>query len=128
MKKKFCSNCGKSLNVGDSFCNNCGAKVNNIVIEEDIQTKECKYCMKKIDTDATVCPYCRKSQEFSVGRVFIGVIIGMIVLGLIFYFGFVTNNDAPVGVRKVVCELGLRDDYPYCYYVDTEVLDELISK
>lgn len=91
------------------------------------QFKTCKYCMSEIDIDATVCPKCRKTLEFSPLRVLIGLFIGSIILIAIFYFGFVANNDAPLGVRKVVCELGIRNDYPYCYYVDTDKLNDLLD-
>ena len=87
-------------------------------------TKTCKYCKTEIKSDATVCPNCRKTQNFSFGRVLIGVFIGLIIL----YFVFIANNDAPLEVRKVVCGLGLRDDYPYCYYVDTDKLNEILNK
>lgn len=96
----------------------------NNKIEINETTKTCKYCKTEIRADATVCPNCRKTQNFSFGRVLLGVTIGLIIL----YFVFVANNDAPLEVRKVVCGLGLRDDYPYCYYVDTDKLNEILNK
>ena len=97
-------------------------KNNNIKLENQKKetTKTCKYCKTEIKVDATVCPHCRKTLNFSFGRVLIGVFIGLIIL----YLVFIANNDAPLEVRKVVCGLGLRDDYPYCYYVDTDKLNE----
>ena len=96
-------------------------------MNNNIKTKKCKYCMSDIDIKAKICPNCKKSQTSSGGNIFAGVIIGIIVILVVCYFGFVANNDAPVGVRKVVCELGIRDDYPYCYYVDTDKLNELLN-
>ena len=93
----------------------------------DIKTKKCKYCMSDIDIKAKICPNCKKSQTSSGENIFVGVIIGIIIILVVCYFGFVANNDAPVEVRKVVCELGIRDDYPYCYYVDTDKLNELLN-
>lgn len=92
------------------------------------ETKECKYCKSSININAKICPNCRKTLDFSFSRVMIGLLIGSILLIVVFYFGFVNNNDAPVKVRKVVCELGFRDDYPYCYYVDTDKLNEILNK
>lgn len=92
------------------------------------ETKECKYCKSSINVNAKICPNCRKTLDFSFGRVMIGLLIGFIVLIIVFYLGFVNNNDAPVEVRRIVCELGLRSDYPYCYYVDTDKLNEILNK
>lgn len=87
------------------------------------ETKICKYCKSEIQIDAKVCPNCRKTLNFSIGRVAIGLVIGFAIL----YFVFVANNDAPVKVREFVCNIGLRDDYPYCYYVNTDKLDEILN-
>ena len=96
-------------------------------MNNNIKTKKCKYCMSDIDIKAKICPNCKKSQTSSVENIFVGVTIGIIIILVVCYFGFVANNDAPVEVRKVVCELGIRDDYPYCYYVDTDKLNELLN-
>lgn len=117
---KYCSNCGNKLNIDADYCLNCGTGTYKI----NETTKICKYCKTEIKSDATICPHCRKTLNFSFGRVLIGVFIGLIIL----YFVFVANNDAPLEVRKVVCGLGLRDDYPYCYYVDTDKLNEILNK
>ena len=95
---------------------------------DDSQPKLCKYCKTEIKSDAKVCPHCRKTQDFSFGRVMLGLLIGLIFMIIIFYLGFVNNNDAPLEVRRVVCELGLRNDYPYCYYIDTDKLNEILNK
>lgn len=91
---------------------------------EGNKIKQCKYCKSEIPLDAKVCSHCRKTQNFSIGRVFIGLVIGLGIL----YLVFVANNDAPLSVRKIVCGIGLRDDYPYCYYVDTDKLNKILDR
>ena len=91
---------------------------------EGNKIKQCRYCKSEIPLETKVCSHCRKTQNFSIGRVFIGLVIGLGIL----YLVFVANNDAPLSVRKVVCGIGLRDDYPYCYYIDTDKLNEILDK
>lgn len=45
--------------------------------------KQCKYCKSEIDSNAKICPNCRKSQGSSVGRIILGVFVGLIILVII---------------------------------------------
>lgn len=117
----WASRLSKQYQKEENFKNNNDNEYDN---KDESTTKLCKYCKSEIPIDAKVCPNCRKTQNFSIGRVFIGLIIGSIIL----YFIFVANNDAPLSVRKFVCGIGLRDDYPYCYYIDTDKLNEILDK
>ncbi len=36
---KYCSNCGKELNVGDNVCSNCGNVINKTITTENNKTK-----------------------------------------------------------------------------------------
>lgn len=55
-------------------------------------SKKCKYCMSKIDNKARICPHCRKHQGSSVLRAFVGVIIGLFILGVMSY-NYLHNFD-----------------------------------
>lgn len=46
--------------------------------------KLCKYCKEEIDINAKVCPHCRRTLNFSIGRVLLVVLI--IILGFIVLF------------------------------------------
>lgn len=64
-------------------------------LTEKMNTKKCKYCMSEIDINAKICPNCRKTQSFSITRVTIGVILGLIILFIIgsLYSPMNTNNN-----------------------------------
>jgi hypothetical protein len=47
------------------------------------ETKICKYCKSEIAKDAKICPNCRKKQKGSVGKIIIGVIVVLVLIGII---------------------------------------------
>lgn len=78
------------------------------------QTKICKYCKSEINANATVCPVCRKGLTFNTNTGVLAVlliIIGFMIWGIL-------SNDAPLFIRETVCGIGIRNDFPYCYYID----------
>lgn len=85
---KYCSNCGEKLDDDYDVCLKCGQKY------DKPKTQKCKYCGEKIDYYAKVCPFCKKTLNFSIGRVFIGVIIGLFVISLIRVPSVSTNNSS----------------------------------
>ena len=53
--------------------------------------KKCKYCAMEIPSAAKICPYCRKTQGWTLPAKIVGFVIGSIVLG-----GFISSfNDHP---------------------------------
>lgn len=55
--------------------------------------KRCKHCQSEIDDKAKICPVCKKSQKngtLKFIRIFVGVIIAFIGIGMIFGAG---NSD-----------------------------------
>lgn len=78
------------------------------------QTKICKYCKSEINTNATVCPVCRKGLTFNTNTGVLAVLL--IIIGFLIWGIF--SNDAPLFIRETVCGIGIRDDFPYCYYID----------
>ena len=44
--------------------------------------KKCIHCQTEIDDKAKVCPQCRREQESSAVRIFFGVVIGLLILGI----------------------------------------------
>lgn len=92
-------------------------KNNKVNIENDInndETKICKYCMSEININASVCPYCKRGLTFNTN---IGVMIVLVVIVGFLIWGMLSNN-APLFIRETVCGLGIRNDFPYCYYID----------
>lgn len=70
-KSKFCSNCGKEVELEAVFCPQCG--YNFTQTEEKPQTKFCQSCGEKINVNAEICPHCgvrvaniRSSEEKNV--------------------------------------------------------------
>ena len=85
--------------------------------------KQCKYCKKEIDEEATVCPNCRRNQSISNNPVWLIPIF--IIIGLFFYC--LLSPNAPDSAREIFCSLGIRKGYPYCYKIDTEKLDNYLN-
>lgn len=54
---KFCSQCGKSIDINAMMCPYCGAEQNSQPTQEK-QTKFCSNCGEEIDSKAVVCPKC----------------------------------------------------------------------
>lgn len=81
---------------------------------ENLKTIQCKYCKSEIDSTASVCPNCKRGLTFNTNT---GVLIFfvIIIIGIVWC---IFSNNAPLRVRKTVCGLGIRDDYPYCYYIN----------
>lgn len=78
------------------------------------ETKICKYCMSNININAKVCPNCKRGLTFNTN---VGVLaILLIIVGFLIWGIF--SNNAPLFMRKTVCGLGIRNDFPYCYYID----------
>jgi len=70
-KTKFCSNCGKEVDVNTTFCPQCGTRFGGEKVEP--QTKFCQSCGEKININAEICPHCgvrvaniRPSEDKSV--------------------------------------------------------------
>ena len=77
-------------------------------------TQVCKYCKTEIDSQAIVCPNCKRGLSFNTNTtvlVILLLLVGLIIWGIL-------SNNAPQKVRETVCGLGIRDDFPYCYYID----------
>lgn len=55
-KSKFCTNCGKEVELETVFCPKCGYKFGEEKTEP--QTKFCQTCGKKININAEICPHC----------------------------------------------------------------------
>lgn len=77
-------------------------------------TKICKYCQSEINSNATVCPICKRGLSFSTNKWVFAILL--IIFGFLLWGIF--SNDAPLFMRKTVCGLGIRKDFPYCYYID----------
>lgn len=45
--------------------------------------KKCKYCKSEIDSQAKICPNCRKNQKSSAGRIILGIIITFLGIGVL---------------------------------------------
>lgn len=45
--------------------------------------KKCKYCKSEIDSQAKICPNCRKKQKSSAGRIILGIIITFLGIGVL---------------------------------------------
>ena len=72
-KSKYCSNCGKELELETVFCPQCGTRFGADEETEKPQTKFCQTCGEKININAEICPHCgvrvaniRSSEEKSV--------------------------------------------------------------
>lgn len=93
-------------------------KMNEVKIigidENDNKTKMCKYCMSEININATVCPNCKRGLTFQTN---VGVMAVLVIIVGFLIWGIFSNN-APLFMRKTVCGLGIRSDFPYCYYID----------
>ena len=77
-------------------------------------TKICKYCKTEIDSQATVCPNCKRGLNFNTNTtvlVILLLLVGLIIWGIL-------SNNAPQKIRETVCGIGIRNDFPYCYYID----------
>lgn len=55
-KSKFCTNCGREVDLNAVFCPQCGYNFNQT--EEKVQTKYCQSCGEKINVNAEICPHC----------------------------------------------------------------------
>ena len=55
-KSKFCSNCGREVEVDTAFCPQCGYRFGENKTEP--QTKFCQSCGEKININAEICPKC----------------------------------------------------------------------
>ncbi|MDR0850748.1 MAG: SPFH domain-containing protein [Christensenellaceae bacterium] len=51
VKKRFCTDCGASINAGAKFCNECGAK-------QTVAADVCPKCGDKVAKGAKFCPHC----------------------------------------------------------------------
>lgn len=83
---------------------------------ENTKSKICKYCQKEIDINASVCPYCKCGLTFNTNTsvlIFLVIIIGFLIFGIF-------SNNAPLFIKKTVCGLGIRTDFPYCYYIELD--------
>lgn len=78
--------------------------------------KKCRYCQSKIDTNAVVCPICKRDQRLGNNPLWLIPIITIIVISLYFIF----SPNAPFKVRETVCGLGIRSGCPYCCYYPWE--------
>ena len=85
-------------------------------MKEENKTKLCKYCNSKIGQNVKVCPNCARDQRITNNPLWlipIGIVIALILYGVL-------SPNAPLKVRKVVCGIGLRSGWPYCYYYEWE--------
>lgn len=80
---KFCSNCGKNLEEDTKFCPECGETIDKQQVNNKSQqiTKQCRYCKKDIDINATVCPYCRQGQKRGTGCGTIVLCFFLLIIG-----------------------------------------------
>lgn len=78
------------------------------------ETKICKYCTSEININASVCPNCKRGLTFNTNT---GILIILIIIVGFLVWGIFSNN-APLFIKKTVCGLGIRNDFPYCYYID----------
>lgn len=81
---------------------------------KELKTIKCKYCKSEIDSTASICPNCKRGLTFNTNT---SVLIILLFAIAVIIWGILSNN-APLSVRKTVCGLGIRKDFPYCYYVD----------
>ena len=99
-KSKFCTNCGREVEVETAFCPQCGFNFNGN--EEKSQTKFCQTCGEKININAEICPHCgvrvagvAVSEEKSVA---LAAILSFLFPGL----GHIYNGLAKKGVSFIV--------------------------
>lgn len=109
---KKCNHCGADMEIDQRICNNCNWGYT-------LQcTKQCKYCKTEINKDANVCPNCKRALSWKYNP----IIACLLLIIVAFIIWGISSNNAPLPIRKTVCGLGLRDDFPYCYYVDINKL------
>lgn len=83
--------------------------------------KKCKYCKSDIDEKAKICPNCKKKQGSSLGRIILGVVIGIIGIVIIANSGSGTNSI--ISEEKFDYEVTNQyaDEYGMSYYIEGTV-------
>lgn len=71
--------------------------------------KKCKYCKSEIDSEATVCPICKRNQSIKNNPLWLIPIFAIIIF---FLWCFLSNN-APRPAKEILCGLGIRHG-EYC--------------
>lgn len=85
------------------------------------EVKKCKYCKSDIDEKAKICPNCKKRQGSSLGRIILGVAIGIIGIVIIANSGSGTNSS--ISEEKFDYEVTNQyaDEYGMSYYIEGTV-------
>ena len=63
-----CQKCGSEVPAGAKFCNECGAKIEQVALFKDDETKstesyECESCGNLIPNNSVFCPICQAFQK-----------------------------------------------------------------
>jgi len=58
--KRICPQCGLGVPVRHNFCPSCGKQ---FVVAQDLRSKTCMFCGRKLTQDAPFCDACGKAQE-----------------------------------------------------------------
>lgn len=93
---KKCKHCGHVMEDYKVICDNCNwgtptKKQKRKSYDDDYdneitlnipEVKQCKYCRSTINKKAKVCPVCKRTLNFSIGRVLLVVVIviGILIL------------------------------------------------
>ena len=70
--------------------------------------KKCKYCQSEIDSQAKICPNCRKKQGMPKWVIILIVIVAFMVIGS---FGDDSSENKPTGETSVVEDITLLDGH-----------------
>ena len=101
----------QSLNKLNEVKEEAKKEINN-VIEEKLDVQRCKYCHKYFDKGLTVCPHCRKNQNFNAVGIMTSILIALFALLMLFTYFYMNKqaNKTTPGEYKSTCALVSYED------------------
>lgn len=97
---KFCSNCGSEVNENADVCLKCGKALRNDSINKNSTAKK---------------------NNFSIGRIFLGVLIGIVIIIIIANSSGGTNSSNTEEQFNYEITNQYADDYNVSYYIEGSV-------